>query len=137
MPTRPPLHRPFSQRTKAEQGRDNDSRRGSARQRGYTVEWDKERTRFLAEHPLCLGCLALGHVVPALIVDHVEPHRGDMVKFWDRGMWQPTCRWHHDVVKKQLEAAFDRGELTVADLWLDSPTARRLTRRLRPALVAS
>ncbi len=47
-------------------------------------------------------------------------------------MWQPCCRWHHDVVKKRLELMFDSGEIGVADLWLDSRAAQRLTRRLQP-----
>jgi len=42
-------------------------------------------------------------------------------------MWQPACRWHHDVVKQGLERMLDRGELMTADMWLDSAAAVRLT----------
>ena len=32
----------------------------------------------------------------AVIVDHIKPHRGDKVLFWDRNNWQPLCKMHHD-----------------------------------------
>ncbi|MGM4955679.1 hypothetical protein ACT4MK_10015 [Bradyrhizobium barranii] len=66
-------------------------------------------------------------VRPTEVTDHVEPHKGDRDRFWDRAMWQPACAWHHDVIKQKLEAMFARGEIVVADLWLDSPVAVRLT----------
>lgn len=66
-------------------------------------------------------------VRPTEVTDHVEPHKGDRDRFWDRAMWQPACSWHHDVIKQKLEAMFARGEIVVADLWLDSPVAVRLT----------
>jgi 5-methylcytosine-specific restriction endonuclease McrA len=103
--------------------------RGSARSRGYDARWDKAAAAFKAEHPLCLGCQAIGQVKVAVLVDHVEPHKGDMVKFWDASMWQPSCAWHHDVIKKQLEQQYEQGHLTVSDLWLNSPSAIRLSRQ--------
>jgi 5-methylcytosine-specific restriction protein A len=106
-----------------------DSRRASQRQRGYTRRWQKARLVFLTEHPLCLGCRAIGQDKVAELVDHVEPHRGDMIKFWNAAMWQSSCSWHHDVVKKQLEAMYERGSLTLADLWLNSETAIKLSRQ--------
>ncbi|QDP20681.2 hypothetical protein [Bradyrhizobium cosmicum] len=66
-------------------------------------------------------------VTPTEVTDHVEPHKGDRVRFWDRAMWQPACAWHHDVVKQKLEVMFAKGEILVADLWLDSRVAVRLT----------
>lgn len=59
--------------------------------------------------------------------DHVVPHKGDMVRFWDSDLWQPSCKWHHDVIKQQLEAMYARGELIASDLWLNSAAAVRLT----------
>jgi 5-methylcytosine-specific restriction protein A len=35
-------------------------------------------------------------VVPATIVDHVVPHRGDQRLFWDQGNWAPACKSCHD-----------------------------------------
>ena len=61
-----------------------------ANARGYTYEWQKERERFLEEHPLCQcpecdeGRIRLR---PANVVDHKVPHRGDEALFWDKSNW--------------------------------------------------
>jgi 5-methylcytosine-specific restriction enzyme A len=75
----------------------------------------------------------MGLVVAAELVDHVEPHKGDTVKFWDTSMWQSSCRWHHDVVKQRLELMWLQGKITIADLWLNSPVAVKLAMSLREA----
>lgn len=72
----------------------------------------------------------MGRVVPATVVDHVEPHRGDAAKFWEPANRQSACDWHHDVVKQRLEAMFDRGEIGIGELRLDSATALRLSGEL-------
>jgi 5-methylcytosine-specific restriction protein A len=126
MPGKPKTFQPASWRPAAERERETDSRRGSARERGYDTRWDKAAAQFRSANPLCRGCLALGRAVPAEVVDHVEPHKGDMVKFWRTEMWQASCAWHHDKIKAQLEALFERGQATIDDLWLDSALARRL-----------
>lgn len=127
MPSRPKTFHARPQASRAELNAAYDARRGSARKRGYVGQWDLASAVFKRKHPLCLGCEAVGRVVATEVTDHVEPHRGDMAKFWNGELWQPACRWHHDVVKQKLEALFDRGEILVADLWLDSAIARRLT----------
>ncbi|MEQ1901878.1 MAG: hypothetical protein ABL866_14240 [Devosia sp.] len=66
----------------------------------------------------------------AELVDHVEPHKGDTKKFWDKAMWQSSCRWHHDVVKQRLELMWARGQIGIADLWLNSPVAIKLSTEL-------
>jgi 5-methylcytosine-specific restriction endonuclease McrA len=101
-------------------------RRGSARARGYSRAWEKASKAFIRAHPLCRGCLAMGRPRSAVLTDHVIPHRGDMARFWDSAWWQPSCAWHHDAVKQQLERQFDAGEIGAADLWLDSRTALAL-----------
>jgi hypothetical protein len=55
-----------------------------------------------------------------------------MAKFWNSALWQPACTWHHSVVKQQLEAMFAQGKLSVADLWLNSAVAVRLSLSLLP-----
>jgi len=132
MPGKPKTFRPAHVGPKAESAADYERRRGSARERGYDARWDRASALFKHHHPLCLGCEAVGRLEPTTVVDHVEPHRGDMVKFWDQSMWQSSCKWHHDVVKKHLEWLFDRGEIVIADLHLDSPSARRVTRLMMP-----
>ena len=70
----------------------------------------------------------MGKTVPTDVVDHVEPHKGDQRKFWNTALWQPACRWHHDVIKQVLERMFASGEIAVAELWLNSATAIRLSK---------
>lgn len=67
-----------------------------------TRRWRKLRARQLAKHPLCRMCEAEGRVTVATICDHVEPHRGDMAKFW-AGPFQSLCKPHHDVTKQSIE----------------------------------
>lgn len=74
-------------------------RRGEDRpnsyQRGYTKAWQRYRLQFLAEHPLCKRCLRKGRSVPATDVDHIKPHRGNEVLFWDARNHQALCKSCH------------------------------------------
>jgi 5-methylcytosine-specific restriction protein A len=108
----------------------HDQHRGNSRDRGYDAQWDRASLLFKRSHPLCLGCEALGRVTATAVTDHVVPHKGDAARFWDQSLWQPACRWHHDVVKQRLELMFERGALLLADLWLDSAVAVALSKRL-------
>lgn len=70
--------------------------RPNFRRRGYTAEWDKARLVWLAEHPLCAECQRQGRVTAGYAVDHIVPHKGDMVLFWDcDNNWQTLCRSCH------------------------------------------
>jgi 5-methylcytosine-specific restriction enzyme A len=103
MPLRPPLHQGAGFRSTVERRRDDDSRRGSARQRGYTTAWQKARAAYLAQHPLCLFCEREGEVTAAVVVDHLKAHQGDYGKFWDQNNWQSLCKRHHDGAKQREE----------------------------------
>lgn len=70
--------------------------RESSSQRGYNTRWQKARARYLKKHPLCARCMEQGRVVKATVVDHIKPHRGDPVVFWDESNWQPLCKPCHD-----------------------------------------
>jgi 5-methylcytosine-specific restriction protein A len=131
MPSKPPTFRPAHLGT-AKQGRQSYEReRGSARDRGYTVAWDKAARHYKNLHPLCLGCQAVGWVTTTAVVDHVKPHKGDKMLFWDvDNNWQPACDAHHSVVKQRLEQAYAEGRATEADLRLDSPMAKAITLQL-------
>lgn len=76
--------------------RTEDQHRGSARERGYTRQWEKFRATFLLEHPLCEYCLADGRVEPTVIVDHDLPHRGDPDLFWDNSFTGLCCPHHSE-----------------------------------------
>lgn len=82
-------------------GRD---KRPSACQRGYDRNWSKARKLFLIDNPLCVRCADRGLIVAAQVVDHIEPHRGDRLKFWDRDNWQALCTRCHN----QKTASEDR-----------------------------
>jgi 5-methylcytosine-specific restriction enzyme A len=73
-----------------------DRQRPSAARRGYGSRWRRVRDAFLARHPLCSACEAAGRVVPATVVDHVLPHRGDQRLFWDERNWTAMCKRCHD-----------------------------------------
>ena len=91
--------------------------RPNARERGYTWQWEKARSRFLQEHPLCAMCERRGFIVAARVVDHIVPHRGDEVLFWDKANWQPLCRRCHDQSKKQQERGRGGPQVLDADGW--------------------
>lgn len=74
----------------------HDARRGSAHERGYSVAWQRARAGFLKSHPLCKSHEKQCEVVVATVVDHIVPHKGDKVLFWDHDNWQPLCKPCHD-----------------------------------------
>lgn len=81
---------------RSQANRELDDRRGTAHERGYTAAWRAARSRWLMEHPVCATCLFEGRVVPALVVDHIRPHRGNYQLFWDIENWQSLCKPCHD-----------------------------------------
>jgi 5-methylcytosine-specific restriction enzyme A len=64
--------------------------------------WRRLRRYQLQAHPLCKFCAERGLVEPATIVDHVEPHHGDLNKFW-LGKLQSLCKRCHDGAKREIE----------------------------------
>ena len=82
----------------ADRKRRADLKRPNATERGYDAQWRQERAAFLKTSPKCVRCGA-----PAVIVDHIQPHRGDMRKFWDRSNWQALCRGCHSRWKQSRE----------------------------------
>ena len=77
--------------------------RASAFERGYSHRWQMVRKQFLVNHPLCALCEQSGKLMPATVVDHVLPHRGDKALFWDERNWQPLCKKCHDRKTRMLE----------------------------------
>ena len=80
-----------------------DKSRGSSAQRGYNSRWAKARASYLQKHPLCAMHMKLGRYVPATVVDHIVPHRGDLTLFWDSHNWQSLCATCHSAHKQRLE----------------------------------
>lgn len=48
-------------------------RRGSARQRGYTKQYERTREQVLGRNPVCAVCLVEGRVTVATITHHIVP----------------------------------------------------------------
>ncbi len=69
----------------------------------YNRKWDTARRDWLCWHPLCKMCQDLGRVTPATVVDHIRPHKGNAVLFWDRSNWQSLCVKHHSSFKQIQE----------------------------------
>lgn len=77
--------------------------RESAARRGYNARWQKARATYLSQHPLCADHMRRGQIVPATVVDHIVPHKGDQQLFWDRNNWQALCKTCHDSHKQRME----------------------------------
>jgi 5-methylcytosine-specific restriction endonuclease McrA len=69
----------------------------------YGRRWNAARRRFLTTNPLCVFCQKRKRVTAATVVDHIRPHRGDLILFWDEGNWQSLCQPCHDEVKQRGE----------------------------------
>lgn len=70
----------------------------------YTPRWRKERAQHLAREPYCRMCARARRQTKATTVDHIKPHRGDVILFWDQSNWQSLCSVHHLSVKQRMEA---------------------------------
>jgi len=62
----------------------------------HTARWQRMRLQQLRDEPLCRYCAAMGWVVPATVVDHTIPHRGDRDLALDQGNLQSVCKPCHD-----------------------------------------
>lgn len=74
-------------------------------ERGYGYKWQQARAVYLQTNPLCCYCQAKGMTTAATVVDHIKPHRGDKILFWDVSNWQPLCATCHSKDKQREEAS--------------------------------
>lgn len=92
--------------------------RRSAYSRGYTKRWSRAAKAFRVRYPLCgmrpnheppvmSLCDQFERSTAATLVDHVIPHRGNEVLFWDESNWQSMCADCHNR-KTATEDAADR-----------------------------
>lgn len=63
-----------------------------------TKRWRDARLRYLNQHPLCEcdECKQNNRVLPATIIDHKIPHKGNYDLFWDEDNWQAMAKRCHD-----------------------------------------
>ena len=60
--------------------------------------WHKLRSVQLKSEPWCAICESRDGIhVPATVVDHITPHRGDMDLFYDTCNLQSLCKPCHDL----------------------------------------
>lgn len=97
MPTKASTHKPYKQ----QEGKARE-RAGKYSHLYRTPRWRAIRKSQLQIEPLCRLCYKNGIVKLANICDHIEPHRGNMVKFWN-GPFQSLCKHCHDSYKQAFE----------------------------------
>jgi len=69
--------------------------RKSSTERGYNSKWRIISKNYLSSHPWCVHCEARGVMEPATETDHIVPHKGNMMLFWDPKNWQGLCHACH------------------------------------------
>ena len=62
----------------------------------YDNRWRKASKQFLTVNPLCVKCKETGKIKRATVTDHVVPHKGDPILFWNESNWQALCKRCHD-----------------------------------------
>lgn len=65
--------------------------------------WENLRLTRLQEEPFCRFCTRKGLKIPAGVVDHIEPHKGDEDLFYDYDNLQSLCKPCHDGAKQRME----------------------------------
>lgn len=68
-----------------------------------TARWRRLRAKQLATHPYCQCPHHEGQFVPATVVDHRTPHRGNAKLFWDPANLQSMTKDCHDRWKQSQE----------------------------------
>lgn len=63
-----------------------------------TKDWEEYRKRFLSVNPKCYVC-----GVPSTVVDHIEPHKGDLKKFEKLDNHLPLCAKCHNTCTAKFD----------------------------------
>lgn len=82
-------------------------------------QWKALRASQLQAKPLCEDCQDQGRIELATVCDHIEPHKGDIVKFW-KGPFRSLCKYHHDVKTIMEDGGLNSGANTHPE-WLPLP----------------
>jgi 5-methylcytosine-specific restriction protein A len=124
MPMMPKTHHALGVPTPVDRSRADYQRRGTRQEQGYTNEWLARARDFRQRHPLCAMCARRGKVTPCQCVDHIIPHRGDQVLFWDEDNWQSLCNPCHNGPKRREEEAARRAQTSRAGAAVDRSAGR-------------
>lgn len=74
-----------------------------------TANWYRLRHKALSREPLCRFCKKKGIITAGNTVDHIQPHKGDMSKFFDIMNLQVLCKKCHSSTKQRLEKSGEFG----------------------------
>ena len=99
MPTKPLTHKPNKPQCKRHtvvSETDSKVRLDHTNATGYGYKWKLASRAWLKAHPLCVECERQGRITLGNVVDHRQPHRGDMKLFWDKTQWDSLCFHHHN-----------------------------------------
>ena len=92
MPISAPVHRPTGYQSRTEQRAAYAAARSGPGNPYKLQRWLKIRAAYLATHPLCeCGCNRI-----ATVVDHKQPHRGDMELMFSWDNLQAMTKACHD-----------------------------------------
>jgi 5-methylcytosine-specific restriction endonuclease McrA len=87
--------------------------------------WQRLRREVLSKHPMCQCQHCKGVNLEANVVDHIKPHRGRDVLFWDKSNLQAMNKQCHDRYKQSQEKGghgFEQGcDINGAPLSEDHP----------------
>ena len=85
--------------------RKRDTRTKDATQRGYDHHWRKARNAHLAEHPLCIYCLAENRYTAATEVHHSKPvAEYPELRLVAEDNYESVCHTHHMRLEAQARA---------------------------------
>lgn len=111
VPTMPRTFRPAGYKGKAERDKEHDARRSASKpwRNWYSSSaWQKARLAQLAREPLCERHNAEGRVIPATVVNHRKPHRGNWTLFMDPSNHESVCESCHNTIIQREERRAER-----------------------------
>jgi 5-methylcytosine-specific restriction endonuclease McrA len=79
------------------------------------ASWQRRRAHQLHIEPLCRLCLEAGHVTPATVADHIEPHRGDYRLFRLGALRSLCAECHHKLDGSDIPRSQVREDGTASD----------------------
>jgi 5-methylcytosine-specific restriction endonuclease McrA len=102
-----------------------ETHRGSARERGYTTEWDVLSASYRRAKPFCEECKRRGYLVVCDVVDHMVPIEDDPERRLDEENLDSLCHPCHNGWKRRIEAyARQTGQIDMLPAWIKQPEYR-------------
>lgn len=82
---------------------ENKRKRGHRCNLYDTALWKKLRKQHLLKQPLCKECKKKNIIKTAIVVDHIQPHRGSRALFFDTDNYQSLCISCHNKKSRKEE----------------------------------